>query len=150
MKCLYHIFIFFIIASAFTFSPIEKCGALAPPSISVSAHHSCIKRDVLASYIEGGANGRGLGAMIAVGAVISNRCMDSRFPNSIVENGCELGIMPSPDPSEMACFAADIVISGKDITGGAVFFFESEQLSQNEDRSGYITFSSDGLCFSVK
>lgn len=119
---------------------------------SVLTVHVCavdIDRDTIASYIEG-ADGNELAVMLAVGAVIRNRCLDDRFPDSVIENGNSLGIMPSPTPSDMAKYAADIVISGKDITGGAVFMFPKSDKKAYACHCDHITFSCSGLCFSLR
>lgn len=105
--------------------------------------------DTLAAYIEGGADERGLCAMLAVGAVIMNRCLDERFPDSIIENGNSLSIMPSEAISEMALFAAELVMSGKDVTKGAVFMFRKGDSESYEIHADRITFITNNLCFSL-
>ena len=105
--------------------------------------------DTLAAYIEGGADSRGLSSMLAVGAVIMNRCLDERFPDSVIENGNSLSIMPSENVSGMARFAAELVISGKDVTKGAVFMFSEDDRESYEIHGERITFITDGLCFSL-
>ena len=103
---------------------------------------------ILASYIEG-ADGAGcLSAMISVGAVILNRCRDSRYDGSVTSNGASLGILPDPNPSDMALYAAELAESGVDPTCGAVTFFPE---SENDQHPGeYVSFAVAGLCFAVR
>lgn len=100
--------------------------------------------DILASYIEGAAAEHGLDVMCAVGAVIINRCADS---GSIVTEGNTLGIRPSPTPSAMARCAAELVLSGVDITDGAVIFFHRSDSALYARFEKLITYSSNGCCF---
>lgn len=103
---------------------------------------------LLASYIEG-ADGAGcLSAMVSVGAVILNRCADSRFDGSVTSNGASLGILPDPSPSDMALYAAELAESGIDPTNGAVTFFPESEKDQHPDE--YVSFAVAGLCFAVR
>ncbi len=99
------------------------------------------RASILAAYIEGEAGGEGLSVMCAVGAVIVNRCV---YGTSIVSEGAALGIIPSPDASPMAHYAASLVLGGVDLTDGAVVFYRG---AVPNDRSVTVTYSAGGYFF---
>lgn len=103
---------------------------------------------MLASYIDGVDGADGISPMVAVGAVILNRCADARFSDSISANGASLGIMPVPTPSDMAFCAARLALSGIDPTSGAVVFFADSEKDAHPDE--YVTFSVSGISFAVR
>lgn len=114
-------------------------------TITVSAHAAFpCETDILAAYIEGAAADRGLDVMCAVGAVIVNRCENG---GSIVTEGNALGIRPSPSPSKMARYAAELALAGVDITDGAVICFRESDSALYARFKKLITYSSDGYCF---
>ncbi len=96
---------------------------------------------ILASYIGGCEEARSLPAMVAVGAVILNRCGAESFPGTVSANGAALGILPTASPPPMAEYAARLALSGLDPTFGALVFYRSDDVP----KGSYITFSVPGL-----
>ncbi len=119
----------------------------APQIRAADTAENEIPTDILATYIEGAAKELGLSEMTAVGNVICNRIKSGHYPNSVIENGELLGIMPSESPSEMARFAAELSASGKDITGGATVFFPDTDKKMLRKYEKKITYSSSGIVF---
>ncbi len=114
-------------------------------SVTGSSHTAFpYETDILAAYIEGAAAEQSLDVMCAVGAVIINRCNGEA---SIIIEGDALGIKPSPSPSPMARYAAELVLSGVDITDGAVICFRESDHVLYARFEKLITYSSNGYCF---
>lgn len=84
---------------------------------------------LLARLIDAEARGEPYTGKVAVGAVVVNRYLDNRYPNSIREIIYEpnqfyaQGIPQFPVPSDESRRAAEAAVRGEDPTGGALFFY---------------------------
>lgn len=85
--------------------------------------------ELLARLIEGEAGGEPYLGKVAVGAVVVNRYLDDRFPDTIREVIYEPnqfftdGIKMHTRPSAESLRAAQAAVRGEDPTGGALFFY---------------------------
>ncbi len=90
--------------------------------------------DLLARIIHGEARGEPYNGKVAVGAVVINRVLNPRFPDSITEVIYDQGqFSPVQDgsyrarPDHSSRQAAREALDGKDPTGGALFFYNPDK-----------------------
>ncbi len=95
--------------------------------------------ELLSRIIHGEARGEPHLGRVAVGAVVLNRVLSHRFPNSISEVIYDQGqFSPVQDgsyqlqPSAASRQAAREAINGKDPTGGALFFYNPDKATDRE------------------
>ncbi|SDL61723.1 cell wall hydrolase [Halarsenatibacter silvermanii] len=95
--------------------------------------------ELLSRIIHGEAQGEPHLGRVAVGAVVLNRVLSHRFPNSISEVIYDQGqFSPVQDgsyqqqPSADSRQAAREAINGKDPTGGALFFYNPDKATDRE------------------
>lgn len=85
--------------------------------------------ELLARLIEAEAGGEPYRGKLAVGAVVINRYLDDRYPDSVREiiyqpnQFYAEGIALHPNPSAESRRAAEAAARGEDPTGGALFFY---------------------------
>lgn len=112
--------------------------------------------ELLARVISAEARGESYDGQVAVGAVILNRVEHPDFPDSL-EDVCyqpgafdgvadgQIGI----EPSESCLLAAADAASGRDPTGGAVFFYNPDTASNGWIRSRQVVAVIGRHCFCV-
>ena len=85
--------------------------------------------ELLARLIEAEAGGESYRGKVAVGAVVINRYLDDRYPDTVRDviyqpNQFYVeGIALHPNPSAESRRAAQAAVRGEDPTGGALFFY---------------------------
>lgn len=99
-------------------SRLQRLDAIPPGDVTL-----------LARLIEAEAGGEPYRGKVAVGAVVVNRYLDDRFPNTIRQVIYEPnqfyseGIALHPRPSDESLRAAQAAVRGEDPTGGALYFY---------------------------
>lgn len=110
-----------------------KTAAVLPDLTEITAQLSQTELLYLAQTITGEARGENLKGQIAVGAVVINRVLDERFPDTIRDVVLEKGQFTSVWDgqinyyySDTALQAAQLALLGYDPTGGAFFFYNPQ------------------------
>lgn len=112
--------------------------------------------ELLARVISAEARGESYDGQVAVGAVILNRMEHPGFPDSLSDvcyqpgafNGVADGQIDIP-PSESCLLAAADAASGRDPTGGAVFFYNPDTAADGWIRTRQVVAIIGGHCFCV-
>ncbi|MCR4429455.1 MAG: LysM peptidoglycan-binding domain-containing protein [Tepidanaerobacteraceae bacterium] len=107
-------------------------------------YYTAEDRMVLAKLIQAEAEGEPYEGKVAVGAVVVNRVKSPNFPNSIKEvvyqidelgfyqfSPVEEGRMDYVTPNRDSLNAADDALAGKDPTGGALYFFNPDKITNS-------------------
>lgn len=100
------------------------------PSRSLGSLVSKEDLELLTRVIYGEARGEDFEGQVAVGAVVLNRLKDPRFPKTMREIIYQSGAFTAVDdrqihlnPDNEAYKAAEVALSGKDPTNGAIYYY---------------------------
>ena len=112
--------------------------------------------ELLARVISAEARGESYDGQVAVGAVVLNRMEHPGFPDSLTDvcyqpgafDGVADGQIDLP-PSESCLLAAADAASGRDPTGGAVFFYNPDTAADGWIRSRQVVAIIGGHCFCI-